>query len=66
MQVFWGRAEVAKFLEVKTDSLNGYQLPDPDAVIGKHRGWDPETIKKWQQDRPGRGNWNGRKSPTHR
>lgn len=54
---FWGRKEVAQFLGVKTDSINGYQLPDPDAMIGNHRGWLPQTIKEWKEDRPGRGNW---------
>lgn len=57
---FWGRADVAKFLGVKTDSINGYELPEPDAGIGTHRGWMPETIERWAQNRPGRGNWKGR------
>lgn len=54
---FWSRADVARFLGVKTDSINGYDLPDPDAMIGKHRGWIPKTIEEWDESRPGRGNW---------
>lgn len=54
---FWGRGDVAKFLGVKTDSINGYPLPKPDAQIGTHRGWLPETIAEWARTRPGRGNW---------
>ena len=53
----WGRKEVAEFLGVKTDSINGYDLPDPDGWIGSHRGWLPATIKEWAENRPGRGNW---------
>lgn len=55
---FWGRKEVANFLGVKTDSINGYDLPEPDARIGTHKGWLPHTIREWAADRPGRGNWN--------
>lgn len=58
---FLGRKEVADRLGVKTDSLNGYDLPDPDALIGTHRGWLPATIDQWSAERPGRGNWGGRK-----
>lgn len=57
MSEFWGRKEVADYLEVKTDSINGYALPVPDVRIGNHRGWFPETIKKWAKKRPGHGNW---------
>lgn len=59
---FWGRGEVAEYLGVKTDSINGYDLPDPDAKIGNHRGWIPATIEKWNKDRKGRGNWSKEKS----
>lgn len=54
---FLSRKEVAQRLGVKTDSINGYDLPEPDAVIGTHRGWLPETIDRWRAMRPGRGNW---------
>jgi hypothetical protein len=54
---FWGRKEVAEYLGVKTDSINGYELPPPDAMVGTHRGWWPQTIKDWAAARPGRGNW---------
>lgn len=57
---FLSRKEVAEELGVKTDSINGYDLPDPDALIGTHRGWLPETIKRFKASRPGRGNWGQR------
>lgn len=57
MLKFLSRADVAKRLGVKTDSINGYDLPAPDAEIGTHRGWLPETIDRWRLSRPGRGNW---------
>lgn len=57
MLKFLSRAEVAARLGVKTDSINGYDLPDPDALIGKHKGWLPETIDAFKLRRPGRGNW---------
>lgn len=54
---FWGRKEVAEYLGVKTDSINGYDLPEQDAMVGSHRGWAPQTIIDWAASRPGRGNW---------
>lgn len=54
---FLSRKEVAALLGVKTDSINGYDLPEADAEIGTHRGWMPETIERWKAERPGRGNW---------
>lgn len=57
MLKFLSRKEVAQRLGVKTDSINGYDLPEPDAAIGTHRGWMPATIDEWRATRPGRGNW---------
>lgn len=56
----WGRKEVAEYLGVKTDSINGYPLPEADEMIGTHRGWYPDTIIEWNKRRPGRGNWKSR------
>lgn len=61
---FLSRREVAEYLGVKTDSINGYDLPDPDAVIGTHRGWLLDTIQKFKDSRPGRGNWGKSKTNT--
>ena len=58
MLKFWGRKEVAEYLGVKTDSINGYPLPAHDAEVGTHKGWLPDTIRSWKPTRPGRGNWN--------
>ncbi|RRD61347.1 AlpA family transcriptional regulator [Leucobacter sp. OH1287] len=54
---YLSRSEVAAILGVKPDTLNRYNLPEPDAMIGRARGWLPETIEAWDASRPGRGNW---------
>ena len=45
-------AEVAEVIGVKPNTLSRYNLPDPDAWIGKTRGWLPETIEVWHSQRP--------------
>lgn len=50
-------SEVAARLGITTGGLGGAKLPSPDAIIGKTRGWLPETIDAWNATRPGRGNW---------
>lgn len=49
------RKEVAERIGISPDSLSRYRLPDPDGVIGTTRGWLPETIDTWIEERPGRG-----------
>nr|WP_225752412.1 XRE family transcriptional regulator [Pseudoclavibacter sp. Marseille-Q3772] len=64
MIVYLSTSEFTARIGVKRDTLNRYQLPEPDAMIGNIRGWLPETIDKWNASRPGRGRkWNdeGRK-----
>lgn len=50
-------SELAARIGVKTATLCRYKLPEPDAMIGRTRGWLPETIDAWNAARPGRGNW---------
>lgn len=57
MIVYLSAAEVAERIGVKPDTLKRYVLPEPDAMIGRYRGWLPETIDAWNAARPGRGNW---------
>lgn len=52
--------EVASRLGITTGALAGYKLPEPDALIGRTRGWLPETIDSWNAARPGRGVGGGR------
>ncbi|QAY32575.1 hypothetical protein ESN35_03370 [Bifidobacterium pullorum subsp. gallinarum] len=52
--------EVARRLGITTGALAGYRLPEPDALIGRTRGWLPETIDEWNAARPGRGVGGGR------
>lgn len=52
---YLSRPEVAARIGVKTDTLNRYKLPEPDAQIGARQiGWLPETIDAWNAARPGK------------
>lgn len=57
MIVYLSRTEVAQRLSISPDSLSRYKLPEPDAMIGRTRGWLAETIDAWNAGRPGAGNW---------
>lgn len=61
---YLNRSQVARRLGVQPDTLNRYRLPDPDVVVGRHRGWLPETIDAWNRTRPGRGNWRRPRNET--
>lgn len=58
--VYLSRPEVAELIGVQRTTLNRYQLPPHDAMIGSLKGWLPETIKAWNESRPGRGRWGAR------
>lgn len=50
---YLSRPEVAARIGVKTDTLNRYKLPEPDAQIGARQiGWLPATIDAWNAARP--------------
>ena len=58
---FMDRTEVAHYLGLKgVKSLSRLTLPEPDALIGKTKGWLPQTIDEWNAKRPGRGRWGPR------
>ncbi|MFC0266337.1 hypothetical protein [Alloscardovia macacae] len=48
-------SDIAERIGVKSTSMSLYKLPEPDARIGRTRGWLPETIDAWQATRPGHG-----------
>lgn len=48
-------SEVADRLGIDRSAISRYRMPDPDALIGKTRGWLPETIDEWHANRPGHG-----------
>lgn len=48
-------SEVADRLGIDRSAISRYRMPDPDALIGKTRGWLPETIDEWNANRPGHG-----------
>ena len=50
--------QVGERLHVKNAAA--YALPAPDVMIGRTRGWLPETIDQWNASRPGRGVGGGR------
>lgn len=54
-QVFLGASEFAERIGVSPNSMKRYDLPQPDALIGKVRGWLPETVDAWNECRPGQG-----------
>lgn len=58
--VYLSRADVAKRIGLGPRSLSRITLPKPDAQIGPYKGWLPETIDAWNEERPGRGNWGAR------
>lgn len=55
---YLGVKQVAERLGVANAAV--YDLPEPDVRIGRTRGWCPETIDRWNAQRPGRGVGGGR------
>ncbi|MDF7665690.1 XRE family transcriptional regulator [Bifidobacterium sp. ESL0745] len=47
--------EVADRLSVATATVAKLNLPEPDAWIGRTRGWRADTIDEWNANRPGHG-----------
>ena len=54
-RTYLSASEVAERLGIDRSAISKYKMPTPDAVIGKTRGWLPETIDDWNASRPGRG-----------
>ena len=55
-----GVKQVAERLGITSGGLLNLKLPEPDAMIGRTRGWLSETIDGWNAKRPGRGVGGGR------
>ena len=55
---YLGVKQVAERLGVANAAV--YDLPESDVRIGRTRGWLPETIDRWNAQRPGRGVGGGR------
>lgn len=47
--------DVARRLGVTTATVAALNLPEPDVLIGRTRGWKPATIDRWNAARPGHG-----------
>lgn len=54
--------EVAERLGVVPGTLTRLTLPEPDVMVGRTRGWSPQTIETWNAARPGRGHRAGKKA----
>lgn len=59
-----GVKQVTERLGITSGGLLNLKLPEPDAMIGRTRGWLPETIDGWNAKRPGRGVGGGRPRKT--
>ena len=57
---YLGVKQVADRLGITPGGLLNLKLPEPDVLIGRTRGWLPETIDRWNAARPGRGVGGGR------
>lgn len=57
---YLGVKQVAERLGITPGGLLNLKLPEPDAYIGRTRGWKTETIDAWNAARPGRGVGGGR------
>lgn len=47
-----GVKQVTERLGITSGGLLNLKLPEPDAMIGRTRGWLPETIDGWNAKRP--------------
>jgi predicted DNA-binding transcriptional regulator AlpA len=61
---YLSRPEVAERIGVLPDTLNKYKLPEPDALIGRLKGWLPETIDAWNDARPSKSSIYARMADT--
>lgn len=59
-QHYLSATEAAQYLGITRGAFMSLKLPEPDAYVGKARGWLPETIDQWNANRPGRGVGGGR------
>ncbi|MGG7112984.1 helix-turn-helix transcriptional regulator [Bifidobacterium catenulatum] len=57
---YLGVKQVAERLGITQGALLSLNLPEPDALTGRTRGWLPSTIDRWNVTRPGRGVGGGR------
>ena len=48
---YLGVTDVAKRLGISTAAVSAYKLPEPDATIGRTRGWLPDTIDQSSRSR---------------
>jgi hypothetical protein len=57
-------SEVAARLGITGGGLGNLRLPEADVIVGKARGWRPETIDAWNRTRPGKGHRWPRTKPS--
>lgn len=49
---YLGVKQVAERLGITSGGLLNLKLPEPDAMIGRTRGWLPSTIDEWNRSVP--------------
>jgi hypothetical protein len=63
---WWTTTDVAEYLSITPNSVRRYlrarlpksnPFPLEDRRFGATLVWRPQTVVRWQQERPGRGNW---------
>ncbi|OZE92433.1 hypothetical protein CH298_02550 [Rhodococcoides fascians] len=51
MIIYLSRGEIAERLGMPLDTVKKLDgrgvLPDPDAMVGRNKGWLPQTIDEW-------------------
>ncbi|BCK58386.1 hypothetical protein [Nocardia wallacei] len=50
---YYNLREFAEFIGLPKSTLQKYKLPPHDAIIGRSKGWLPQTCKEWNERRPG-------------
>ena len=63
---YLGMKQFAERVGMTSGALGSFKsLPEPDVIVGEGpraaKGWSIATIDKWQESRPGSGNWGGKK-----
>ena len=65
---WWTVQDVAAFLEVSPHTVSSYrsrgQMPAPERHYARTPLWRAETIRTWQEQRPGSGRWGQRPTPS--
>lgn len=62
---YMGVTDIARMLGVTKATISAADLPEPDVMIGRARGWSAESVDEWIRNRPGKGAGAGRPRKQH-